>query len=210
MGTSKYIDSLQDIPAGAGFSDLRCHFETGRSILISGSGRDKRFGYRSGIETDIGDIEISVWREAVSQLIDRDGERPIYQALLSYVADEYPWWHTNQERELEVLNLHCCRIFENPHWVDHNLFWKNTVQRHPPARRKSEMKKRTGALVYHPASGRMDIRFNLDSYYGGLHCGECLEVMVDGRWTVSRIEKAEDWYLVGIQADSISGLIVRI
>lgn len=33
----------------------------------------------------------------------------------------------------------------------------------------------------------------------GLHCGECLEVMVDGIWTSTRIEMDITglWYLVG-------------
>ena len=31
-------------------------------------------------------------------------------------------------------------------------------------------------------SGRMDIRFGLEEYYGGLHCGEGMEVILDGNW----------------------------
>ena len=30
-----------------------------------------------------------------------------------------------------------------------------------------------GTLVYDHATDRYDIRFDLDCYYGGLHCGEC-------------------------------------
>ena len=42
------------------------------------------------------------------------------------------------------------------------------------------------------------------------HCGETFDVMVGGRWKPTRIEMAEDWYLVGIRADDLSGLRVRI
>ena len=70
--------------------------------------------------------------------------------------------------------------------------------------------KREGALFYDKESGRYDIRFGLDSYYGGLHCGETFDVMVGGRWKPTRIEMAEDWYLVGVRADDLSGLRVRI
>ena len=45
---------------------------------------------------------------------------------------------------------------------------------------------------------------------GGLHCGETFDVMVGGRWKPTRIEMAEDWYLVGVRADDLSGLRVRI
>ena len=57
---------------------------------------------------------------------------------------------------------------------------------------------------------RYDIRFDLADYYGGLHCGETFDVMVGGRWKPTRIEMAENWYLVGIHADDLSGLRVRI
>ena len=32
--------------------------------------------------------------------------------------------------------------------------------------------KRIGTLIYDPSMGRYDIRFGIESYYGGLHCGE--------------------------------------
>ena len=42
--------------------------------------------------------------------------------------------------------------------------------------------KRIGSLIYDEGSGRMDIRFGLEEYYGGLHCGEGMEVILDGNW----------------------------
>ena len=58
----------------------------------------------------------------------------------------------------------------------------------------------------------MDIRFGLEEYYGGLHCGEGMEVMVDGKWIRTRIEMGinSKWYLVGVGADSLIGLPVKI
>ncbi len=41
---------------------------------------------------------------------------------------------------------------------------------------------RKGCLIYDEGSGRMDIRFGLEEYYGGLHCGEGMEVILDGNW----------------------------
>ena len=60
-----------------------------------------------------------------------------------------------------------------------------------------------GALIFNEQTDRYDIRFDLADYYGGLHCGECLEVMVGGKWRSTRIEMAERWYLVGIRADDL-------
>lgn len=47
-----------------------------------------------------------------------------------------------------------------------------------------------GTLVYDHATDRYDIRFDLDCYYGGLHCGECFDVMVGGKWKSTRILSA--------------------
>ena len=67
-----------------------------------------------------------------------------------------------------------------------------------------------GALIFDERIDRYDIRFDLADYYGGLHCGQCFDVMVGGRWKPTRIEYAADWYLVGIRADDLNGLRVRI
>ncbi|ANU53531.1 DUF5348 domain-containing protein [Acutalibacter muris] len=67
-----------------------------------------------------------------------------------------------------------------------------------------------GALIFDERRDRYDIRFDLADYYGGLHCGQCFDVMVGGRWKPTRIEYAADWYLVGIRADDLNGLRVRI
>ena len=67
-----------------------------------------------------------------------------------------------------------------------------------------------GVLVYDERSGRMDIRFGLEEYYGGLHCGTTMDVLVQNRWIPTRIEMADDWYLVGIITNILSGLRVRI
>lgn len=55
----------------------------------------------------------------------------------------------------------------------------------------------------------MDIRFSLDDYYGGLHCGTTFDVLVGRRWIPTRIELGADWYLVGVKTANIEGLIVR-
>ena len=70
-----------------------------------------------------------------------------------------------------------------------------------------------GVLVYDPQSERMDVRFGLREYRGGLHCGACMDVKVGNRWKPTRIEydwDKQDWYLVDIAADSLIGLIVRL
>lgn len=44
-------------------------------------------------------------------------------------------------------------------------------------------------------------RYVLDGWE--LHCGDCLEVFIDGKWQATRIEHGEDWLLVGTQNGNI-------
>lgn len=70
-----------------------------------------------------------------------------------------------------------------------------------------------GVLIFDSKSKRMDVRFGLEEYYGGLHCGTSMEVFVNNRWIPTRIEMdwgGRGWYLVGVAADSITGLQVRV
>ena len=46
--------------------------------------------------------------------------------------------------------------------------------------------------------------------YGGLHCGTAMEVLINDEWVPTRIEYGNDWYLVGVQKESLPGLQVRI
>ncbi|MBP3673009.1 MAG: DUF5348 domain-containing protein [Oscillospiraceae bacterium] len=67
-----------------------------------------------------------------------------------------------------------------------------------------------GTLVRNMDSGRMDIRFDLENYYGGLSCGTRMDVFINGDWIPTRIEMADDWLLIGINTEDIAGLTVRI
>ena len=76
--------------------------------------------------------------------------------------------------------------------------------------------KMTGALVFDERTDRYDIRFDLASYYGGLHCGDCFDVFTRGKWKPTRIEKIlsilVDTFLQGYQclSCSIHGFIISL
>ena len=74
------------------------------------------------------------------------------------------------------------------------------------------MAQKTGALIFDETADRYDIRFDLADYYGGLHCGDCFDVFVRGKWKSTRIEMnpSQEWYLVGVRAHDLNGLRVRI
>lgn len=67
-----------------------------------------------------------------------------------------------------------------------------------------------GCLVYNEQWDRYDVRFDLDTYYGGLSCGQCFDVMARGRWVPTRIEKGREWFLAGVCKGDLAGLRVRM
>ena len=67
-----------------------------------------------------------------------------------------------------------------------------------------------GTLVMDTNTGRMDIRFGLDEYYGGLRCGTTMDVELNEIGVRFPVAFADDWYLVGVRTDNIAGLTVRI
>lgn len=100
---------------------LRIHHHTGRSYHISGSGRDKKFAYRSGCMTAIGDILEADWFALARFIIERDGEQNLFAGLLEYTKS-CAWLHSKEEREDYALQLHMSRIFDNAEWVAYQEF----------------------------------------------------------------------------------------
>ena len=66
-------------------------------------------------------------------------------------------------------------------------------------RLEGRMKMREGRLGYNSSNGRYGILSSDLWIDTGLHCGECLEVLVDDKWVPTRMEMniAREWYLVG-------------
>ena len=70
------------------FAALRCHFQTGRSYVIAGVGRNRVYGFRIGVQCDLGDIEKSEWIRMVKEHISRQGEEELHQQLLQHLKDQ--------------------------------------------------------------------------------------------------------------------------
>ena len=104
------------------FTDLRVHYGTGRSIHVSGTGRDKKFRYRYGAMTDLGDLEISKWKSLINALIERHGEQEIQRQLRQWSKAECPWLRSDDEIEEYALRLHAARIFDDPAWAGYITF----------------------------------------------------------------------------------------
>lgn len=67
-----------------------------------------------------------------------------------------------------------------------------------------------GTMFYNKNNERIDVGFSNGEQYGGLHCGQTFEVKINGRWVSTRIEKADDWFLIGLNDIDLCGLKIRI
>ena len=67
-----------------------------------------------------------------------------------------------------------------------------------------------GVLVPDLRNGRMMIRFSVNEYSEKLHCGQRLEVLVDGIWKKTRLGYDGGWILDEVVCATLVGLRVRI
>ena len=112
------MDNIGNTEHALTFAALRVHYYTGRSCLISGEGRNKVFGYRHGVMTDIGDLPEAEWTRLAKQLIRQSGEQELYQQLFAWEREQSHWEQSPSQFELDVLSLHMARLPDNPAWCD--------------------------------------------------------------------------------------------
>lgn len=110
---------MENLPT---FDDLRMHFRTGRAYVISGTGRDRKYGYRHGVKCNLGDLEESDWLQQMKDLIHRSGEDELQRQLLQWCREHNFAKDTEKELQFYAIELHGSRIFDNERWVDYLAF----------------------------------------------------------------------------------------
>ena len=152
------------------FAELRIHYRTGRSYLIRGSGRNKEMGYRTGVMTDLGDLELSDWIGRIKAIIAQFGEQETYENLLQWLKEHNYAKESLQDLQLNALEIHSMRIFDDPAWVGYipwnrrfrpdeldesTLVWIETECCHKPGQTtKEQIKRAYQDRVYCPHCGR--------------------------------------------------------
>lgn len=111
------IDTISGLdPASINFSSLRWNYGTGVDTS-TGKGYYKNHSYRHGVMTELGDIEIQVWYQLMERLIESAGEQWLWDALLQW-EKKYNYTKASAAKLREsALQLHSCRIFDDPEWV---------------------------------------------------------------------------------------------
>lgn len=69
-----------------------------------------------------------------------------------------------------------------------------------------------GRLYYNAENKRYGLMIRGEWYIDGFHCGDTLEVWIDGKWQPTRVEcdDGENWYLIGFEGMVLYDLKVRV
>lgn len=115
------------------FDDPRFMYGTGRSYLVSGTGRHKTTGYRHGVMCKLGDLDQAEWIRLMHELIDRSGEQMLYHQLLQWYTEHNYAKNTPADLETEALQAHSHRLFDCERWVffvDFNQRFRPDILKH--------------------------------------------------------------------------------
>ena len=82
IDTITQIDSTQIT-----VENLRYMYGTGQEIASKNSQGYKVSQYRNGVETALGDIEVSLGMELVQKLIEKENDQEIFEQLLEWETD---------------------------------------------------------------------------------------------------------------------------
>lgn len=112
------IDNLEQLKlAHLKPEDLAWIYATGQG-QTTGAGRNKQHSYRQGVQTPVGDIELSVWIKAAEYIVERDGLQEELEHLRPYAID-YGGGSilSKQISHASLLDMCLSAIYRNPVWV---------------------------------------------------------------------------------------------
>ena len=122
VGYSDTIDSRSGLPERLTYESIQFRTYTGRSFLMSDRGFKKKYGYRHGVQTPIGDIEENLWYELMRELVAQNGDTILFEQLLEWYTDIPIAGQSKREKEQYVLRCFSHRLFDNKEWVDYVPF----------------------------------------------------------------------------------------
>ena len=106
------------------YNDIRIQFHTGKFVRDFSS-QDKKAGkYRSGMMTQIGDIEENQWYQAAEEIIKEKGDWALFEKLKNWYINKCSWLRNKKEAHRYALECFVSGIHNNPEWCDYIDFYK--------------------------------------------------------------------------------------
>ena len=98
------------------FEDIRWQYGVFR-CNSTGAGRNKKYTPWRAVKTKLGEIEECDWCKLVEDVIERENEVPLMNALIQWCNEHNYVSASVSEMRKEALQLHASRIFDNPQWI---------------------------------------------------------------------------------------------
>lgn len=129
------IDSISQFDVSKlSYSDIRWQYGTGID-QSTGKGYYKVKKYRSGVMTNVGNIELAVWLELAYQVIEAHGDLVLLTQMTEYLREHSLSAHcksrtTEKELKQEALQHCTSQLHDNPGggWISSGLM-RNIVRR---------------------------------------------------------------------------------
>lgn len=106
--------------------NLRFSNQTGHCKTIRKDPRTRRVitEYRHGMVTPIGNIEESVWKEAVLRVVQKRNDQPLFDALLSHYQND-PSPALRKDYKYWAFRAYVSELYNNPKWAGYKEFHEN-------------------------------------------------------------------------------------
>lgn len=124
MWPLKRIDNITQVNLEKLTRDnINYKYGTGVAINTSDNRYEKKYRYRHGIQTELGDIEKSLWIELVKRLIIRENGQVLYRHIHQWISDTYHYrdW-TAEDVTLEALKQYVSGIYDDKSSWDYIRF----------------------------------------------------------------------------------------
>lgn len=118
------IDNITQVdPTQITRENLRYMHGIGQEIASKNSQGNKISRYRVGVQTPLGDIEVSLWMELVQKLIEQENDQEIFNQLLEWGRDNnYIQSKTKNDLLRDAMQSYTYRIYDNKGWWDYVRF----------------------------------------------------------------------------------------
>lgn len=110
----KLIDNISSIDLAAVQPEQLVRLHGTFRCNSTGSGRDKKYSYRHGASTPIGDIVDSVWMAAAEAVVKRDSLEQEVMQILPYVSFSTD---TKEENRIHAMNAVFSGLYKDTLWV---------------------------------------------------------------------------------------------
>jgi len=117
----KPIDSLEQLDLhNLKLLDIASLYRTFR-VETEGRGRGRKIKTRTGLMTNLGDIETSVWLSAIEICSQNAKEQYLLEAMVEWYK-ELRFFSSDKDNIIYAHDLYCERFFDRDDWADYIPF----------------------------------------------------------------------------------------